>query len=107
MPGVGLLLHLQRGRGHPEGSRGGARGRGDRVRNALHIVVYISCPGRYQPVIVRDRMVLAFKCDTLEFCDGNTPVPSVAAAGPFMLYKGGIFAGCTSQEPDHAITVRS
>jgi len=29
----------------------------------------------------------------------------VAAAGPFSAYKGGIFAGCTSSSPDHAVVV--
>jgi len=32
-------------------------------------------------------------------------VTAVKAAGPFQDYAGGIFAGCTSSEPDHAVTV--
>ena len=32
-------------------------------------------------------------------------VTSVAAAGPFSNYGGGIFSGCTSSEQDHAVTV--
>ena len=40
-----------------------------------------------------------------EWCD-CTPPPRVAAAGPFQQYNSGIFAGCTSTQPDHAITAR-
>ena len=32
-------------------------------------------------------------------------VTGVAASGPFQEYEGGIFAGCTSDQPDHAVTV--
>ena len=32
-------------------------------------------------------------------------VTSVAAAGPFSNYGGGIFSGCTSSDTDHAVTV--
>ena len=30
---------------------------------------------------------------------------TVASAGPFQYYGGGIFSGCTSRAQDHAITV--
>merc|ERR1712039_843112 len=32
-------------------------------------------------------------------------VTSVGASGPFQDYEGGIFAGCTSDQTDHAVTV--
>ena len=32
-------------------------------------------------------------------------ITSVAAAGPFQNYGGGIFSGCTSSSTDHAVTV--
>jgi hypothetical protein len=32
-------------------------------------------------------------------------ITSLAAAGPWSQYGGGIFAGCTSDSQDHAVTV--
>ena len=76
------------------------------------LVVYISSPGCYLTVIVIGRKILACEFDLQETCDRTQSViplssPSVAADDTFMLYKGGIFAGCTSKEPNHAITVSS